>query len=131
MARPRPRPPTGGDRLRLRPARRGGACGQRHRSRGQQPLMGTAACSTVLAKGGQLQGARKGLPPAVSPIASRGSDASRRGGRPLEGRLSAGKGNRRLRRGSGGGGGTEGARGWERGGDSGTHDVVAKDHTAW
>ncbi|RWW43261.1 hypothetical protein BHE74_00051103 [Ensete ventricosum] len=57
----------------------------------------------------QLQGARKGLPPATSPAASRGDDTSRRGGRPLAGRLPANKGSRRLRRDSGGG--AEGERG--------------------
>ncbi|RWW53101.1 hypothetical protein BHE74_00040434, partial [Ensete ventricosum] len=61
-------------------------------------------------EGGRLQGARKGLPPASSPTASRGSDTSRRGGRPLVGRLPAGKGSHRLHRGSGGDG-AEGERG--------------------
>ncbi|RWV94573.1 hypothetical protein GW17_00042877 [Ensete ventricosum] len=55
-------------------------------------------------------GARKGLPPASSPTVSRGSDTSRRDGRPLVGRLPAGKGSHRLHRGSGGGG-AEGERG--------------------
>ncbi|RRT58449.1 hypothetical protein B296_00018141 [Ensete ventricosum] len=55
-------------------------------------------------KGGRLQGARKGLPPAASPDAKSGGDANCRGGRPLAGQLPAGKGSRCLRRGSGGGG---------------------------
>ncbi|RZS19666.1 hypothetical protein BHM03_00052099 [Ensete ventricosum] len=62
-------------------------------------------------KGGRLQGTHKGLPPAASPTAGRGDGASRKGGRPLAGRLPAGKGNRRLRRGSDGGGDAEGERG--------------------
>ncbi|RRT41380.1 hypothetical protein B296_00049220, partial [Ensete ventricosum] len=49
------------------------------------PLAGTAAarghthlkCSAC--KGGQLQGARKGLPPAASPAASRGDGTGRKG----------------------------------------------------
>ncbi|RWV79736.1 hypothetical protein GW17_00059081, partial [Ensete ventricosum] len=73
---------------RLRPARRGG-------NRLQH----------VARKGDRLQGARKGLLPATSPV------ASRRGGRPLSRWLLASKGNRRLCRGSGGGGGVEGERG--------------------
>ncbi|RWV91797.1 hypothetical protein GW17_00045884, partial [Ensete ventricosum] len=40
---------------------------------------------------------------AASPTASRGGAASRRGGRPLAGRLSVAKGNRCLRKGRGGG----------------------------
>ncbi|RWW37806.1 hypothetical protein BHE74_00057027, partial [Ensete ventricosum] len=63
--------PTGGSAARrhgrLQPARRGGSCLQR--------------------------GARKGLPPAASPAASRGGYANRSGGCPLAGRLPAGKGN--------------------------------------
>ncbi|RZS12410.1 hypothetical protein BHM03_00043847 [Ensete ventricosum] len=47
-------------------------------------------------KGGRLQGAHKGLPPAASPTASRGSDVDRRGGRSLAGWLPTGKGNCRL-----------------------------------
>ncbi|RWW20724.1 hypothetical protein GW17_00015146 [Ensete ventricosum] len=47
-------------------------------------------------KGDQLQGARKGLPHAASLV------VSRRGGRPLAGRLPMGKDNRRLCRGSDG-----------------------------
>ncbi|RWV92087.1 hypothetical protein GW17_00045576 [Ensete ventricosum] len=50
-------------------------------------------------KGGRLQGARKGL----SSAANRGNGANRRGGCPLVGRLPAGKGSCRLRRGSGDG----------------------------
>ncbi|RWW17942.1 hypothetical protein GW17_00018107 [Ensete ventricosum] len=38
-------------------------------------------------KRGRLQGTCKGLPSAASPTASRRSDASRMGGRPLAGRL--------------------------------------------
>ncbi|RWV77597.1 hypothetical protein GW17_00061547 [Ensete ventricosum] len=45
--------------------------------------------------------ARKGLPPATNPTASRGGGASRKGGCPLVGRLPAGKGSHRLHRGSG------------------------------
>ncbi|RRT37179.1 hypothetical protein B296_00049625 [Ensete ventricosum] len=56
-------------------------------------------------KGDRLQGACKGLLPAASPA------ASRRGGRPLSRWLPTSKGNRRLCRGSGGGGGVEGERG--------------------
>ncbi|RRT34404.1 hypothetical protein B296_00049378 [Ensete ventricosum] len=81
-ARPRPRPPSKGAAGRLQ-------CDAR--------------------KGGLLQGAYKGLPPATSPITNRGDGASRKGGRPLAGRLPAGKGNSRLRRGSNGG--AEGERG--------------------
>ncbi|RZS23279.1 hypothetical protein BHM03_00056186, partial [Ensete ventricosum] len=55
------------------------------------------------------RGARKGLPPVTSPTASRGGDAGHKGGRPLAGRLSAGKSSHRLR-------------------DSGTHDAVAGDY---
>ncbi|RRT39442.1 hypothetical protein B296_00018224 [Ensete ventricosum] len=44
--------------------------------------------------------ARKGLHPAGSPTASKGCGASRRGGRPLAGRLSTAKGNCRLHKGS-------------------------------
>ncbi|RRT50235.1 hypothetical protein B296_00003279 [Ensete ventricosum] len=50
----------------------------------------------------RLQPARKGLPPVASPATSRGDVAGRRGDRPLAGQLSAVKGSRHLRRGSGG-----------------------------
>ncbi|RZR75439.1 hypothetical protein BHM03_00057789, partial [Ensete ventricosum] len=60
----------------------------------------------------RLQGTGKGLPPAAYPTASRGSGVDRRGGCPLAGWLPAGKGSRRLRRGSSDGDdGVEGARG--------------------
>ncbi|RWV77016.1 hypothetical protein GW17_00062215 [Ensete ventricosum] len=59
--------------------------------RGDRPwpgyLQGVAGCG---------QAPCKGLLPADSPIASKGSDASRRGGRPLAGRLPATKGSRHL-----------------------------------
>ncbi|RRT48265.1 hypothetical protein B296_00053208 [Ensete ventricosum] len=54
-------------------------------------------------KGSRLQGAHKGLSPAVNPTASRSSDVDRRGGRPLVGQLPVGKGRRRQCRGGGGG----------------------------
>ncbi|RWW05290.1 hypothetical protein GW17_00031439 [Ensete ventricosum] len=57
------------------------------------------------------QGAYKGLPPAANPDASRGGGTSRRGGHPLAGWLSTGKGNRYLRKGKDGGGSADGARG--------------------
>ncbi|RWV81201.1 hypothetical protein GW17_00057404 [Ensete ventricosum] len=99
---------------RPRPARKGG---QRH-SQGQQPTREASAArkDTCLQPGarkvGRLQGARKGLPPAASPAASRGGGTGRRGGRPLVGWLPGGKGSCRLRRGSSGDGcDTDGARG--------------------
>ncbi|RZR90099.1 hypothetical protein BHM03_00017923 [Ensete ventricosum] len=52
----------------------------------------------------RLWPACKGLPPAASPIASRGGGSSRRGGRSLVGRLPTAKGSRYLRMGSGGSG---------------------------
>ncbi|RZS20485.1 hypothetical protein BHM03_00053002 [Ensete ventricosum] len=61
------------------------------------PLQGVAARRGSSSQGaatrghGRLRLARKGLPPAANPAASRGGDAGRKGGR-------------RLRRGSGGGG---------------------------
>ncbi|RZR88489.1 hypothetical protein BHM03_00016088 [Ensete ventricosum] len=61
-------------------------------------------------KGGQLQGTRKGMPPAASPTASRGGGIGHRVGRPLAGWLPAGKGSHRLRRGSNGDDGADGAR---------------------
>ncbi|RZS10103.1 hypothetical protein BHM03_00041271 [Ensete ventricosum] len=64
-----------------------------------RPLTGVAG------HGDRLQGARKGLLPAASPTASKGSGAGRRGGRPLAGRLPAGMVNWCLRRGRGGDGG--------------------------
>ncbi|RWW61231.1 hypothetical protein BHE74_00031721 [Ensete ventricosum] len=67
-----------------------------------QPIGAVAAGSAVLARG-PAACARKGMLPAASPTSSRGDSAGRRGG-PLAGRLSTGKGNRRLRRGSDGGG---------------------------
>ncbi|RZS10464.1 hypothetical protein BHM03_00041697 [Ensete ventricosum] len=45
--------------------------------------------------------ASKGMPPTASPAASRGGAAGRRGDHPLAGRLSAAKGSRRMRNGSG------------------------------
>ncbi|RRT33617.1 hypothetical protein B296_00050088 [Ensete ventricosum] len=45
-------------------------------------------------RGDQLQGTRKGLPPAASPTVSRGGDAGRKGNRPLAGWLPTSKGNR-------------------------------------
>ncbi|RZR88758.1 hypothetical protein BHM03_00016378, partial [Ensete ventricosum] len=45
------------------------------------------------------------------PTASKGDDASHKGGRPLAGRLPTGKGSRHLRRGSSGGSGVEGKQG--------------------
>ncbi|RWV90886.1 hypothetical protein GW17_00046871 [Ensete ventricosum] len=93
-------------------ARKGG----RRRSWGQHPAGATVACGhTCLQrdarKGGRLQGARKGLSPVASPAASKGDSADHRGGYPLVGWMPTGKGNRRLRRGSSGDGGTDGARG--------------------
>ncbi|RZS24962.1 hypothetical protein BHM03_00058097 [Ensete ventricosum] len=52
-------------------------CGQKRHPRGQQPPAGTVGY------GQPAGGARKGLSPVASPIANRGGDASRRGGRPL------------------------------------------------
>ncbi|RRT35060.1 hypothetical protein B296_00031267 [Ensete ventricosum] len=69
------------------------------RPQGQQPV-GDSRLQHDARKGGRLQGARKGLLPAANPTASRGSGASRRGGRPLAGRLPACKGSRCLRRGN-------------------------------
>ncbi|RRT35847.1 hypothetical protein B296_00040496 [Ensete ventricosum] len=86
-------------------------------TRPRPPTRGRLAVARVSPKGrpaaltGRLQGARKGLPPAASPIASRGDDTRRRGGRPLVGRLLVGKGSRRLYRGSGDSDGAEGERG--------------------
>ncbi|RWV82469.1 hypothetical protein GW17_00056031 [Ensete ventricosum] len=51
----------------------------------------------------RLQGARKGLPPAASPTASRGDGAGRMGGCPLAGQLPTSKDRCRLHRGSGSG----------------------------
>ncbi|RRT49528.1 hypothetical protein B296_00027442 [Ensete ventricosum] len=48
----------------------------------------------------RLWPACKGLPPAASPIASRGGGSSRRSGRSLARRLSTAKGSRYLRMGS-------------------------------
>ncbi|RZS29018.1 hypothetical protein BHM03_00062686 [Ensete ventricosum] len=132
MARPRPRPPARGRPVaaraslqgRLVPlpglaAHRGGACGHgrlRPASRGgsrpgAHPF--TALRSQRRPTTGRLQGA-----------------TGRRGGHPLAGWLPAGKGRCRLRKCSSGGD-ADGARGWERGGDSGTHDAMAGDHDAW
>ncbi|RZS27797.1 hypothetical protein BHM03_00061322 [Ensete ventricosum] len=77
-------------------ARRGGACGHGW----LRPAREHSRLQCDARKGGQLEGARKGLPPAASPVASGGGDAGRKGGYPLAGWLPAGKGNRRLRRGS-------------------------------
>ncbi|RZR92381.1 hypothetical protein BHM03_00020684, partial [Ensete ventricosum] len=71
------------------------------------PARGHTRLQHDACKGGRLQGARKGLSPAASPTASKGGGTGRKGGRPLAEWLSAGKGSRRLRRGSGG---TNGAR---------------------
>ncbi|RWW37097.1 hypothetical protein BHE74_00057838 [Ensete ventricosum] len=49
-------------------------------------------------KGGWPQGARKGLPPAANPIATRGDGAGRRGGLPLARWLPTDKGSHHLRR---------------------------------
>ncbi|RRT36007.1 hypothetical protein B296_00042589 [Ensete ventricosum] len=65
---------------------------------------GVATLGQPYRQQGQQRLARKGLPPSASPTASRGDSVGRRGGRPLAGRLSVAMGNRRLRRGSGGGG---------------------------
>ncbi|RRT54242.1 hypothetical protein B296_00015289, partial [Ensete ventricosum] len=132
----------GGDWLRPGPARKGG----QRRSQGVVAARGHGRLRPA-----QLQGARKGLPPASSLVANRGSDSSRRGGCPLAGRLPAGKGSRRLRRGSDSGG--EGERGVRAsfgekddpapmnlenskdypycGDDSGTHDAMVGDYDAW
>ncbi|RZS24785.1 hypothetical protein BHM03_00057894 [Ensete ventricosum] len=72
-------PLQGGDRLQPRPPCKGAAT-RRH---------------------GRLRLARKGLSLTASPVANRGGDAGRRGGRPLAGWLLTAKGSRRLRRGSG------------------------------
>ncbi|RRT33484.1 hypothetical protein B296_00032470 [Ensete ventricosum] len=69
---------------------------------GQATRGGCLRCTCI--GGGRQQPARKGLPPAASPAASRGGGVSRRGGRPLAGRLSAVKDSHRLRRGSDNGG---------------------------
>ncbi|RWW54135.1 hypothetical protein BHE74_00039305 [Ensete ventricosum] len=121
---PRPAPMQGrSPTARLRP---GLACkGGRHRSRGQHPTGAAPACMVgcgqptgAAATYGHTclqRGAHKGGPAAWRPqgaVASRGGDAGCRGGRPLAGWLSTGKGNRRLRRGSSGAGGSaDGARG--------------------
>ncbi|RRT39094.1 hypothetical protein B296_00009050 [Ensete ventricosum] len=61
-----------------------------------------------------------------------GDGVGRWGGRPVVAWLPTGKGSRHLRRGSSDGDdGANWTRGWERGGDSGTHDAVAEDHDAW
>ncbi|RRT32518.1 hypothetical protein B296_00056479, partial [Ensete ventricosum] len=95
-ARPQPRPPARG-RLAAtkaspkgRPATpaRDGAYGQKCR------LQRDAR------KEGRLQGTCKGLPFVASTAASKGDGDNHRGGRPLAGRLLAGKGSRRLRRGN-------------------------------
>ncbi|RZS17744.1 hypothetical protein BHM03_00049926 [Ensete ventricosum] len=103
-------------------ARRGN-CPKGRRLRAEAQPTGTVGCGQPVGavatrghsrlqhgarKGGRLQGARKGLSPAASPVASRGGGTSRRGGRPLVGRLPMGKGNRRLRKGSDDGGAAEG-----------------------
>ncbi|RWV78747.1 hypothetical protein GW17_00060231, partial [Ensete ventricosum] len=96
---------------RLRPARRGGSHLQRGACKGKPARRGGSRLQRGARKGGRLQGARKGLPPAASSTANRGDGANRRGGRPLVGQLPAGKGNRRLRRGSSDGCDTKGERG--------------------
>ncbi|RWW19814.1 hypothetical protein GW17_00016104 [Ensete ventricosum] len=98
-------PCKGAGRLWPGPAHKEG----RRRSQGQQPAgAATARWHTRLQrdarKGGRLQGARKGLSLAANPTTSRGGGADRRGGRPLAGWLSAGKG-------SSGGDGADRARG--------------------
>ncbi|RWV83061.1 hypothetical protein GW17_00055382, partial [Ensete ventricosum] len=106
-ARPRPRPPARG-----RPAatRASGNRSQGWRLRAEAPLVCTAvygqlAGATVARGHNCLQrGARKGLPPAASPA------ASRRGGRPLARWLPAGKGSHRLHRGCGDAEGERGVR---------------------
>ncbi|RWW36054.1 hypothetical protein BHE74_00058953 [Ensete ventricosum] len=81
--------------------------------RGGRPWPGYLQGATAL-KGSNLQGAAspQGVAPATSPIASRGDGASRRGGRPLAGRLPTAKGSRRLRRGSGSDGAVRVMVGW-------------------
>ncbi|RWV91332.1 hypothetical protein GW17_00046386 [Ensete ventricosum] len=69
------------------------ATARRHNRLQAQPLI--AWCPQGLPAAGRPQGA----------AASRGSSVGHRGGRPLVRRLQMGKGNRCLRRGSGGGGG--------------------------
>ncbi|RWW41270.1 hypothetical protein BHE74_00053256 [Ensete ventricosum] len=68
------------------------ACGQRHHPQGLLPARATTS------RGSACKGGTRG-------------GAGYRGGCPLVGRLPAGKGSHRLRRGSGGGGGAEGERG--------------------
>ncbi|RZS14446.1 hypothetical protein BHM03_00046134 [Ensete ventricosum] len=80
-----------------------GAAGQGLATCKRRPPASTVGCDQP-ARASQQQPAYKGLPPAASPVASRGGDAGRRGGRPLAGRLSATKGNRRLRKGCNGNG---------------------------
>ncbi|RWV85268.1 hypothetical protein GW17_00052952 [Ensete ventricosum] len=116
---PRPRPPARGGRrwLGQQPAREAGV------ARGGSSTQGRRLRA-------KPAGARKGLPLAASHAASRGGGVGRKGGRPLAGWLPAGKGSRRLRRGSSDDDGSaDGARG--RGGYSGTHDAVAGDRDAW
>ncbi|RZR75018.1 hypothetical protein BHM03_00047689 [Ensete ventricosum] len=64
-----------------------------------QPIGATA--SGQLARASRQRLASKGLPPAASPVASRGDNTGCRGGRPLAGRLPTAKGQRRRRRSEG------------------------------
>ncbi|RZR93701.1 hypothetical protein BHM03_00022256 [Ensete ventricosum] len=101
----------GGGWLRPGLARKGG----QRRPQGATPTGRSATCwhshlQRDACNGGRLLGARNGLLPAANTAVSRGGDASRKGGRPLTGRLPAGKGSRRVRRGSDGDG-VEGERG--------------------
>ncbi|RZS23458.1 hypothetical protein BHM03_00056399 [Ensete ventricosum] len=84
------RPPIGAAARKGRPPTGMASCGQ----------PAGAAASDQLARASRQRPARKGLPPADSPVASKGGSAGRRGGRPLAGRLPVAKGSRRLRRGS-------------------------------
>ncbi|RWV84804.1 hypothetical protein GW17_00053450 [Ensete ventricosum] len=70
-----------------------GACVHKHRPRAQSLVARRS-------QRGHLQGALKGLPPMANLVASKGGSANRRRDRPLAGLLPAGKGSRRLYRGS-------------------------------
>ncbi|RWV83191.1 hypothetical protein GW17_00055240 [Ensete ventricosum] len=94
------RPPTA--RLWPRPTTRGRLAAAKVSPKGRPvaPARGDSRLQCYARKGGWLQGTHKGLPLATSPAASRADSAGRRGGRPLAGWLSVGKGSRHLHRGS-------------------------------
>ncbi|RWV80128.1 hypothetical protein GW17_00058645 [Ensete ventricosum] len=79
-----------------RPGPLQGAAARRAATRKGRPPEGTTGCDQ-LARANRQQSARKGLPPAANPAASKGRDADRKGGRPLGGQLPTAKGSCRCR----------------------------------